>query len=182
MAEKGEDVVGVFMLKEVSSIALLTPALLGVEGLGFADPGQAFAVSELDDSLKNLVCQNQWQASIQALGPQIGNPNISPEYRQELIEFRHQLQDWQAARANVSGISGCEGVTASVDEPTIEYSVSAPLDFAAAVDSVVSMRSLPSGYIGYSGPQFREAEIRDRGCRVIDASGRRFDLSALCSS
>ncbi|MBD2121282.1 hypothetical protein [Trichocoleus sp. FACHB-262] len=167
------------MLRELSSIALLTPALLSVEGLSFADQSQALNLPQLDSSLKDLVCQNNWNRAIKAMGPRIGNPQITSQDRQQLIEFRHQLQDWQAAGAKVSELPGCEGVAVSVDGPTIEYSASTSLDFEAGLESVVAMRSLPQGYIGYAGLS-QAADSVDRSCRVIDARGKRIDLSVLC--
>nr|WP_290224366.1 hypothetical protein [Trichocoleus desertorum] len=168
------------MLREFSSIALLTPALLGVEGLGFAAKSQAVNLPQLDSSLKGLVCQNNWNQAIRAMGPRIGNPRITSQDRQRLIQFRHQLQDWQAAQARVSELPGCEGVAVSVEGPTIEYAAPTSLDFAAGLESVVAMRSLPQGYIGYSGLS-QASESVDRSCRVIDARGRRTDLSILCN-
>ena len=168
------------MLREFSSIALLTPALLSVEGFGLTAKSQALNLPQLDASLKDLVCQNNWHQAIRDMGPRIGNPQITSEDRQQLIEFRHQLQDWQAAGAQVSELPGCEGVAVSVDGPTIEYSASTPLDFEAGLESVVAMRSLPQGYIGYAGLS-QAADSVDRSCRVIDARGKRVDLSVLCS-
>jgi hypothetical protein len=168
------------MLRKFSSIALLTPALLGVDGLSFAAKSQALNLPQLDASLKNLVCQNDWNQAIKTIGPRIGSPRTTSQERQQLIQFRHQLQDWQAARAKVSELPGCEGAAVSIDAPTIEYAASTPLDFAAGVESVVAMRSLPQGYIGYAGlPQ--TAESVDRSCRVIDSRGKRIDLSVLCN-
>jgi len=167
------------MLRELSSIALLTPALLSLEGFGVTAKSQALNIHQLDASLKDLVCQNNWNQAIKAIGPRIGNPRITAQDRQRLIQLRHQLQDWQAAQANVSELPGCEGAAVSVDGPTIEYSASTSLDFAAGLESVVAMRSLPKGYIGYAGlPQATDSV--DRSCRVIDASGKKLDLSILC--
>lgn len=168
------------MLREFSSIALLTPALLSVEGLSLAGKSQALNLPQLDASLKDLVCQNNWRQAIKAMGPRIGNPQITSQDRLRLIQLRHQLQDWQAAGANVSELPGCAGVDVSVDGPTIEYSAAAPLDFEAGLESVVAMRSLPQGYIGYAGLS-QAVDSTDRSCRVIDARGKRIDLSALCN-
>jgi hypothetical protein len=169
------------MLKEVGSIALLTPALLGLEGFGVTAKGQAYTVPELDGSLKESVCRNDWNTSIKAIGPAIGNPNITPEYREELVRFHHQLQDWRAVNADVQNIPGCEGVTVTVDAPTIEYSRSAPLNFDNAIQSVLAMQSLPPGYIYIQHERAQTMDSVDRSCRLVDSAGRRFDLSALCS-
>ncbi|MBE9178926.1 hypothetical protein IQ268_10170 [Oculatella sp. LEGE 06141] len=168
------------MLKTVGSLALLTPALLGAEGFGLADKGFAATIPDLDPAIKEPVCRNDWNASIKAIGPLIGSSDITPEYREELVWFHHQLQDWRAVRAKVDDIPGCEGIAMTVDAPTIEYSRSAPLDFEGALESVVAMRSLPSGYIYIQHERPQTVESIDRSCRVVDSSGRRIDLSTLC--
>jgi hypothetical protein len=172
-----------FMLKEFGSIALLTPALLGIEGIGFAAEGHALSIAELDPSLRESVCQNNWDRSIRAIRPMIGNSSITPERREELVRLHHQLQDWRALRTNLPNLPGCEGIPVAVEGGhSVEFSRSTPLNFAAGFESVWAMRYLPSGHISidYAVPQNLDAV--DRGCRVVDATGRRIDLSFMCTN
>lgn len=159
------------------SLALLVPALL--EGVGCISAGQA-ATKPLDPSLQASVCRNDWNQSIRAANQLIGNPTLSGTDRQQLIRFRHQLQDWRAAQARIANLPGCAGSPVAIDGPTVEFSASPPLNFEAAARSVQAMQALPSGYISirFAAPQ--RAEAIDRSCRVVDATGRRIDLSFMC--
>lgn len=71
------------------------------------------------------------------------------------------------------------------DEPSVQRPIesqsirSTSLDFNAALQAISQLRSLPKGTIRYQGWQGRS--LTERNCWVVDAAGRRIDLSSLCS-
>jgi hypothetical protein len=76
---------------------------------------QNLRVQQLYASLQGSVCSNNWNQALHTIGPLMGSPDITPEYRQELARFRYQLESWRAAKSSVPNISGCN--TASSDSP-----------------------------------------------------------------
>lgn len=173
------------MDKTIGSIALLTPAFLCVEGFLGTAPGQAKALPELSPDLREAVCLNDWHRSVNLISPLIGSATITPEHRQDLVEFSHQLQTWRATRAEVSNIPNCERVEQAQDHRIstnipVSLPPSVPLNFAAALQSVETMRSLPQGSIRYQSPQGYEFNSQD--CWMIDSNGQRLNLNSLCES
>lgn len=76
---------------------------------------QDVSVQALYVSLRNAVCQNDWDSALQSIRPMIGSPNISPSYRQQLVALRHQLEDWRAAQAAFDSPT-CNGAIATSPE------------------------------------------------------------------
>lgn len=165
------------MLKTVTSIALLIIPLFSAAA--YAENG---AIPELDSALQTTICQNNWSASIRAVSLLIGNPETSPDDREDLVAFRYQLQDWRATGAIAAEvISDCAGV-AVLEEDGIPIPVSVsspPLNFEAAVQSVEDMNSPYSSFVPYTAPE--PPTVFSRECWVVDQSGRRFDLAMLCN-
>lgn len=165
------------MLKIVTSIALLTIPLFSA-----AAKAEDTAIPELDSALQATICQNSWSASIRAISSLIGSPETSPEYREDLVAFRYQLQDWRATGAIAAEvIPACEGV-AVLEEDGIPIPVSVssqPLNFEAAVQSVEDMNSPYSSFVPYTAPA--PTTTFSRECWVVDQSGRRFDLAMMCN-
>jgi hypothetical protein len=99
------------MQKTIYSVAALTPALLIASGLDQSAQAQgtvqSLRVQQLYASLQGAVCDNNWNQALGAIAPLMGSPDITPDYRQELVRFRHQLEGWRAARSAVSNVSGC---------------------------------------------------------------------------
>lgn len=147
-------------------------------GVGVAQSANAagIIVPELNSTTQTAICLNQWNEALRAINPAIANPTISPDYRAELITFRRHIQNWRAISATISDLPGCERYSGAIAIP-IEYP-SAPLNFAAAAQSVAIMNSLPSGYIGYDG--LAGAGLSTQDCWMIDPQGRRIDLSSMC--
>lgn len=167
------------MQKAIRSTALLTLGMAGIDGLFLASEGRAISLAEFDLPLQQAICVNDWNRAIRLMGPMIGDPEISPGHREELLNFRHRLQDWQAANATASNMAPCENVPIA-QEKSIEFSVPpGPLNFEGAMRSLQEQRSMRRGEIVYEGQ--RGIQLTARGCWVIDATGRRIDLSSLCA-
>jgi hypothetical protein len=167
------------MQKAIRSTALLTLGIAGMDGLFLASEGQAISLAEFDLPLQQAICGNDWNRAIKLMGPMIGDPEISSGQREQLLSFRHRLQDWQASRADASNIAPCENIPIA-QEKSIEFSAPpGPLNFAGAMRSLQEQRSMRRGEIVYEGQ--RGVQFTARGCWVIDAAGRRIDLSSLCA-
>ena len=101
------------MQKTLYSAAALTPALLILGGLqpsasAYNNPTtRNLSAEQLYAQLQSAVCQNDWDGAINALEPLIGVPGITPAYRENLVRFREQLQDWRAAGSFFPEFSGC---------------------------------------------------------------------------
>jgi hypothetical protein len=99
------------MQKTIYSVAALTPALLIAGGLDQSAQAQgtvqSLRVQQLYASLQGAVCDNDWNQALGAIAPLIGSPEITPEYRQALVQFRYQLEGWRAAKSSVPNVSGC---------------------------------------------------------------------------
>jgi hypothetical protein len=163
------------MLKTAATIALLTIPLFNA-----AANAESSVIPELDAALQTTLCQNNWSASIRAVSSLIGNPETTPDDREDLVSFRYQLQDWRATGAIAAEvIPNCEGVAVEEDGIPIPVSVSSPpLNFEAAVQSVEEMNSPYSSFVPYAAPA---PTTFSRECWVEDQSGRRFDLAVLCN-
>jgi hypothetical protein len=74
------------------------------------DQSQDIAVQQLYLALREAVCQNDWDGAIGAIAPLIGSTSITPAYRQQLVGFRRQLEDWRAARSTFSQGGSCSNV------------------------------------------------------------------------
>lgn len=104
-------------MKTLYSVAALTPALLIAGGL---KPAQAQNVpqnartQQLYATLQGAVCRNDWNQAIGAISPLIGAPEITSESRLELIEFRYQLENWRAAKSQITNIANCGNANAPV--------------------------------------------------------------------
>lgn len=100
------------MPKSIYSVAALTPALLIAGNLDQSAHAegtvQSLRVQQLYTSLHGAVCGNDWNQALQAIAPLMGSPDITPDYRQELVRFRHQLESWRAAKSSVANVSGCD--------------------------------------------------------------------------
>lgn len=166
------------MKKILASVLSLTCLSLGMVDFHRGVIAQDLNLAELPESLQRTICMNDWGKAIHGTNLLIANSTTAPEYREQLINFRYQLQDWRATEAKVSPFKGCEAIASLSDPPATTYDFAAPLNFSAGMRSIEALRSLPSGYIGYEG--IRGTTAPDRNCWVIDASGRRTDLTALC--
>ncbi|MDX2240669.1 MAG: hypothetical protein NW224_08305 [Leptolyngbyaceae cyanobacterium bins.302] len=104
------------MQKTIYSVAALTPALLIAGGLKPAqaqDVPQNARTQQLYAMLQGAVCQNDWNQALGAISPLIGAPEITSESRLDLIRFRHQLENWRAAKSRITNIANCGEATTS---------------------------------------------------------------------
>ncbi|HEY9644909.1 MAG TPA: hypothetical protein V6C88_00995, partial [Chroococcidiopsis sp.] len=69
---------------------------------------QDVSVQELYADLRGAVCRNDWDGAVQLTNALIGSP-VSPSYRQQLVGFRSQLQDWRAVGATLTNMPDCTG-------------------------------------------------------------------------
>lgn len=167
------------MQKAIHSTALLTLGMVGIDGMLLASEGKAVSMAELDLPLQQAICVNDWNRAIILMGPLIGDPEITPQHREELLNFRHRLQDWQASSAKAANIAPCENIPVA-QEKSIEFSVPpGPLNFEGAMRSLQQQRSLRRGEIVYESQYNRQ--LTARGCWVIDSTGRKIDLNSLCT-
>jgi len=94
------------------SLTALTPALAALsafsQAANAAQSPQNLYAQELYANLQMAVCSNNWDGALQAISPLIGAAELSPDYRQQLVTFRHQLEGMRAARATYTNLSGCQ--------------------------------------------------------------------------
>lgn len=100
------------MQPTLRSLTALTPALAALSALSQSanaaqSPHNLYA-QELYANLQMAVCSNNWDGALQAISPLIGAAELSQDYRQQLITFRHQLEGMRAARATYANLSGCQ--------------------------------------------------------------------------
>lgn len=109
------------------SIAVLTSVLVIISGFRQSVQAHTFAqnlrVQQLYSELQAAVCRNDWEQALEVIQPLIGSSGISPSYREELVWFRHQLEDFRAARSEFTPSSSCEAIA-------IDQSVQIPLQYS----------------------------------------------------
>ena len=164
------------MSRIVRSIAIFIPVLFCLEGIVLAARGYTQGIPELPPRLQKPVCENDWEASLTIIAPLIANSSITHEYRNQLVDFHHVLQDWQGGNYQISNLPGCESIPLSVESGIFEPASPTQLDLTAGFQSVLDMRALPSGSVNYEGTATR------LDCWAIDSAGRRIDLSLLCDN
>lgn len=75
---------------------------------------QAYGQSSYDEIIQEViqldraVCLQQWEQAIDITGELIASPNVSSDYRQELLKFRQQLQIWQVNSRAPTPQSSCD--------------------------------------------------------------------------
>ncbi|GEM_PF-5311102 len=67
-------------------------------------------------ALQGSVCSNDWNEALRVIGPLMGSPTISSQYRSSLVSFRRQLETWRASSARFDTVPGCEAI-ASEEAP-----------------------------------------------------------------
>ncbi|MEM9448579.1 MAG: hypothetical protein AAGA75_08600 [Cyanobacteria bacterium P01_E01_bin.6] len=73
------------------------------------------SLGTLYDDLQTAVCLNNWDEALSVLSPMIGSSEITATYRDELIQFRQQVQTWRARQAVFSDQPNCDSVIAQAD-------------------------------------------------------------------
>lgn len=99
------------MQKTLYSVAALTPVLLAAGG--WSQTARAYGSTSLVNaqdlyaSLQEAVCRNDWDGAIATIGPLIASPEVTSTYREDLIRFRHQLEQYRASRSQFISAPGC---------------------------------------------------------------------------
>ena len=104
-----------FVMNRLLSAILLTPLVFSViasERSHAQTNGRS--INSLYTDLQAAVCLNDWDEALTLINPMIGSSEISGSYREELIRFRRQLQDWRATQAEFPSQPQCENATADV--------------------------------------------------------------------
>lgn len=100
------------MQTTLRSLTVLTPALAALGALSqsasAAQSPQNLYAQELYANLQMAVCSNNWDDALQAISPLIGAAELSADYRQQLVAYRHQIEGMRAAQATYSNLSGCQ--------------------------------------------------------------------------
>lgn len=104
---------------------------------------QTTRFEQLRADLQTAVCLNNWDEATSLSTQIIGLSEITAEYRQEMMAYRHRLIDWRASRSVFENIPGCEGVILAnqVEEP--EPTMISPIDWEAAIR--YGARNQPTG-------------------------------------
>ncbi|MEM7793583.1 MAG: hypothetical protein AAF579_03905 [Cyanobacteria bacterium P01_C01_bin.118] len=107
---------------------------------------QLFA-DDVADGLSRLdraVCLQQWSQAIAITSELITSSNVSSEYRQELLNFRRQLQVWQVSPLPPTSRSSCDRtlpLVLTVPEESVA-SAPQPLNWNRALFSLGSTRPI----------------------------------------
>jgi hypothetical protein len=75
----------------------------------FAPEAQDISFEQLYAAFQGSICSNDWNEALRVIGPMIGSPGISHEYRAQLVQYRRQLEAWRASQAVFSEMEGCSG-------------------------------------------------------------------------
>ncbi len=63
-------------------------------------------------ALQGSVCSNDWNEALRVIGPLMGSPSISAQYRSNLVSFRRQLETWRASNTRFDTVPGCGAIAA----------------------------------------------------------------------
>jgi hypothetical protein len=113
------------VLSVAATILLCPPAL-----------AQLTVPIELATRINNAACLNDWNTALNAIQQLIGNSNITPEYRQQLIAYRARFEDWRATgqQFDQSNNPNCSEAIAHATENAPHSEQSPVLDWGRAAD------------------------------------------------
>lgn len=74
---------------------------------------------QLQTRLDRAVCLNDWGQAITLISQLIASSDIPPSYRSQLVDYRYQLQSWQAVNLTGQQITGCDLVLANPPAETL---------------------------------------------------------------
>lgn len=110
------------MLKPCHSVAALTPMLVLAGGLTqkaeAVDLSQDLQLRQLHSNLQASVCRNDWDSALAAISPLMVTPGIPTQYQEQLVYFRHQVENWRATQAQFVNTPNCGGSSASTSFST----------------------------------------------------------------
>ncbi len=107
-------------------------------GMMFGSPLAAWSatVEAIHEQLLRAVCLNDWEGAIALTSPLIAADDVTPAYRQAMVDLRDIFEVYRVNGAVIPDINHCEQVLqryVTVNQVPIE-----PLDWAAAIDSVLN--------------------------------------------
>lgn len=86
-------------------------SLLAVAGTAVTAKSATAATSDesIKEGLKQAICSQDWESAIQLSSGLIASPNITPEHRQTLVDWRHRFMDYSRDKTRFDKIPDCEG-------------------------------------------------------------------------
>ncbi|NJL86025.1 MAG: hypothetical protein HC886_08645 [Leptolyngbyaceae cyanobacterium SM1_1_3] len=85
---------------------------IALSSLVSAAQAQVIPASQLQQELQLAICLNAWNYALDLVDPLIGSDEITADRRSQLIQFRRQLQTYEASGTVVSNIPNCEAALA----------------------------------------------------------------------
>lgn len=111
---------------------------------GYAQDAKAEVSTErVRDYLKQATCLQEWDKAAVASGLLIASESITPEHRQQLVDWRYRFSDYAANDTQFERIPNCEGVVA-IQPESEEPRFSAP---PPTVISSACYRVTPQGQV-----------------------------------
>ncbi len=108
-------------------LGLLTLVLTGV-GLGWSPARAALPRTTLQWQLQTAVCLNDWATAIDRTSALMALPDISAQRRQDLVNFRRDLQRYQQENRIDQDIPGCKAHLAQYLDPVPTPGIPLQLD------------------------------------------------------
>ncbi len=107
----------------------------------FAAPAYAqgaMDIEQLYSELQAAVCLNDWDSTLALLEPMIASSSITDRYRNDLIQFRQQVEQWQGRQAQFINQPNCESVDRPSETPAADASLAPLLAQCAELGNVVN--------------------------------------------
>jgi hypothetical protein len=103
-------------MNKLLSTLLLTPVIaLGVLPMQAQAQSRTSSIDALRNDLQTAVCLNNWDEALSIIGPMIGSSEITSDYRNQLIQYRRQIQTWRASQADLSAQPSCAPAIAEAE-------------------------------------------------------------------
>lgn len=92
----------------VLTCASLLAVAGGQQAMAATSPGDELVKA----SLRQAICQQDWPTAITLSSRLIASGNITPDYRQQLVDWRYRFSQYDASHTYFDQIPHCEGVSA----------------------------------------------------------------------
>jgi hypothetical protein len=89
---------------------LACASLLAVAGQAKAAQASVPSDEALKSDLRNAICQQNWQQAVTLSGRLAASSTITPEYRQQMVNWRHRFSGYAASGMRFDSIPNCDGV------------------------------------------------------------------------
>jgi hypothetical protein len=99
-------------------------SLLAVAGQAGAAKANVISDNPVKANLKQAICEQDWQGAIALTSQLMASSTITPEHRQELVDWRQRFSSYAASGTYFDNIPNCEGYT-SIHKATYEAAVAA---------------------------------------------------------